>query len=533
MKLTPRFKDPVTLKRLRRFRRHKRAYWSMWVLIILYAISLGSELICNDRPLYVRFKGRSYFPVFKFYPENIFTGSGKQTRPDYKSLKESSLFRDDTKSFLIFTPVPYGPLESIDASSLASEERVTVTFTRVPHVGNVNVSPNFTIVQASSSGHFFNTTDVNVTGLVMTEQWAIDARLRDAVAARFRNEQAPAISIEMVSSDGRSLPATVSLSRFSPRRMAPTTVRLTFREPDTSQRAEKIFFAADMETPARLPPLWNLIEHTQRADLLSMVRTAFTEPVYPSPVAIESHQYTVSIEKNDISWPHAPVRGHFLGIDNAGRDVFARILYGLRTSMTFGFLLVCAAMLIGTIIGSVQGYYGGKIDIVGQRLIEIWSAMPFLYVIILLGSVYGRSFILLLVCYGIFNWIGMSYYMRAEFLRLRNLPFVDAAKCMGIRTPRIIQRHILPNALTPIVTFFPFSLVGAIGSLAALDYLGFGLPPPTPSWGELLHQAQQFRWAWWLILYPSLSIFIVMLLGVFVGEGVRDAFDPRPFSKME
>ena len=132
-----------------------------------------------------------------------------------------------------------------------------------------------------------------------------------------------------------------------------------------------------------------------------------------------------------------------------------------------------------------------------------------------------------------FNWIGISYYARAEFLRLRRQPFVDAARCLGVRSDRIMARHILPNALTPIITFFPFSLVGAIGLLAALDYLGFGLPPPTPSWGELLNQAQKFRWAWWLIVYPSLALFVVMLLGVFVGEGVRDAYDPRPYSRME
>ncbi len=213
--------------------------------------------------------------------------------------------------------------------------------------------------------------------------------------------------------------------------------------------------------------------------------------------------------------------------------MLARIIYGLRISMTFGFLLVAVSMFVGTLIGAVQGYYGGRLDITGQRLIEIWSALPFLYVMILMGSIYGRSFVLLLFCYGIFNWIGISYYMRAEFLRLRKQPFVDSAKCMGISHLKIILRHIMPNALTPIITFFPFYLVGAIGALAALDFLGFGLPPPTPSWGELLYQAQQFRWAWWLILYPSLTLFIVMVLGIFVGEGVRDAFDPRPYSRME
>jgi len=139
----------------------------------------------------------------------------------------------------------------------------------------------------------------------------------------------------------------------------------------------------------------------------------------------------------------------------------------------------------------------------------------------------------LLICYGIFNWIGVSYYMRAEFLRLRTRTFVEAAKCQGFSAARIIFGHILPNALTPLITLFPFLLMGAIGSLAALDFLGFGLPPMTPSCGELMNQAQQFRWAWWLILFPALALFIVMLLTVLVGEGLRDAFDPRQKSRLE
>ena len=242
---------------------------------------------------------------------------------------------------------------------------------------------------------------------------------------------------------------------------------------------------------------------------------------------------TIRFSKEDVLFPFRPVQGHWLGIDSAGRDVLARMLYGLRTSLTFGFLLVLATMVVGVLVGAVQGYYGGVVDIVGQRVIEIWDSLPFLYILILMGSVFGRSFALLLVCYGIFNWVGISYYMRAEFLRLRRQAFVEAARCLGLPGRRIILQHILPNALVPVITFFPFSLVGAIGILAALDYLGFGLPPPTPSWGELLSQAQEYRWAWWLTLYPSLILFVVMLLGVFIGEGVRSAFDPKRFSRME
>ena len=235
----------------------------------------------------------------------------------------------------------------------------------------------------------------------------------------------------------------------------------------------------------------------------------------------------------EISFPFRPCREHPFGIDSGGRDVYARVVHGMRIALLFGLVLAVWAMFIGLVIGAIEGYFGGTTDIVMQRFTEIWSAVPFLYVMIFIGSTMGRSFAILLVCYGIFNWIAVSYYMRAEFLRLRVRTFVEAAKCQGFSAARIIFSHILPNALTPLITLFPFLLMGAIGSLAALDFLGFGLPPMTPSCGELMNQAQQFRWAWWLILFPSLALFIVMFLTVLVGEGLRDAFDPRQKSRLE
>jgi microcin C transport system permease protein len=290
----------------------------------------------------------------------------------------------------------------------------------------------------------------------------------------------------------------------------------------TSQSSEKI--GGD---------LWPKLSEGAQKEILKNVQNRFFGPLDNLRLKANGRLYTVIFDKEDVRFPFRPVKGHIMGIDGAGRDVFARVLYGLRTSMTFGLLLVFASMVLGIVTGALQGYYGGAVDLTGQRLIEIWSALPFLYIMILMGSVYGRSFPLLLLCYGMFNWIGISYYMRAEFLRLREQPFVEAAKCMGIASHKIIFKHILPNGLVPVVTFFPFSLVGAIGALAALDYLGFGLPPPTPSWGELIFQAQQFRWAWWLILYPSLALFTVMLLGVFVGEGIRNAYDPKRYQRLD
>lgn len=534
MKRIPRFQNPIALKRLRRFRGKKRAYVSLWILAMLYGISLFSEWICNDRPLYVRFRGQSYFPALRYYPERVFIDGGRDTRPNYKSLSASPAFREDPANGMIWAPVPFGPDESIDPQSLRGEDLVTVRLTPIPFVGHIDITPDLTIVRALSCGSFFATNDPGVAGLNVAAAWELPESFRRGIAARFRNQAAGRLSASLRRQGPEPMDADVSLSAFTPRSQAPATVRLTFRRsPPGSARTQSMTVNRNGAIAGTPPAAWAGWPESVRTALLAQARQAFDGPLYPEAMTDGHTAYQVDIRRNEVSWPHPPTRGHWMGIDSAGRDVFARILYGLRTSMTFGFLLVILSYGIGIVVGAVQGYFGGRLDITGQRLIEIWSALPFLYVMILMGSVFGQRFSLLLFCYGLFNWIGLSYYIRAEFLRLRGLPFVEAAKCMGMRPSRIIFRHVLPNALTPVVTFFPFSLVGAMGSLAALDYLGFGLPPPTASWGELLHQAQQFRWAWWLILYPSLALFVVMLLGVFVGEGVREAYDPQRFSNME
>lgn len=524
----------ITQKRIRRFKEKKRAYWSLLFLIMLYVLSLGSELICNDKPLYVRYNGNSYFPIFKYYPEDIFLHNDKQTRPNYKRVNKTSAFTAHAENFMVFPLISYGPYENIDPESLRSEEKVILTMTPIPIVGNINIRPDFSTARSTSCGFFFNTKDDSVNGLILTDYWSIAPQLENAIKERFLNKTSPSISVILTSKVNPELEAKISLSKFSQRDSNPETVRISFHQSiDENFKSESIVFNRKMKALGQTPTLWEVISIDERKHLLDSVNKRFTEYLEPFTFTVQNRIYKVNIDKNDISWPHSPILGHWLGIDSNGRDVLARIIYGLRISMTFGFLLVAVSMVIGTLIGAVQGYYGGRLDITGQRLIEIWSALPFLYVMILMGSIYGRSFALLLFCYGIFNWIGISYYMRAEFLRLRKQPFVDSAKCIGISPLKIIIRHIMPNAITPIITFLPFYLVGAIGALAALDFLGFGLPPPTPSWGELLHQAQQFRWAWWLILYPSMVLFIVMILGIFVGEGMRDAFDPRPYSRME
>ena len=527
------FKNPITQKRLRRFKQRRRAWYSLWALVGLYVLSLGAELICNEKPLMVRYNGSLYFPVFKYYPEDTFLNNGIQSRPDYLRLHHLPRFNEDG-NWMLFPLIKYGPQTNIDPASLKDEEIVTVRFSPVPHVGSLDINPDWQVIRHRKADYFFSDKTRLNTETPVTAEWIIPQAFQEAVNKRFENQAADALSVTLTNQSNPFLLASWALSTYQPRSSAPKKIRITLRQPlDESDDVSLLTFTPDMTIKGSYPTLWESLDNTTRSTILQQAEQRFSMPIQKMNIAIGDTRYDVTFDKKDVNWPFPPCRGHWLGIDSSGRDVLARLIYGLRISMSFGLVLALSAMFFGTIVGSIQGYYGGYIDIIVQRIIEIWATLPFLYMMILLGSIFMRSFLLLLIGYGIFNWIGISYYMRAEFLKLRNYPFVDAARCMGIPSRKIIFKHILPNALTPLITFFPFSLIGAIGSLAALDYLGFGLPPPTPSWGEMLHQAQEFRWAWWLILYPSLALFVVIILSAFTGEGVRDAFDPRPYSRMK
>lgn len=332
----------LTKDRFRRFKKIKRAYYSLWILGIAFIVSLASEFIVNDKPLVIRYNGKFYFPIIKFYPAVAFGGIYK-TEADYLVLNRSSDFR--TNGYMIFPLIPHSPLHS-------------------------------------------------------------------------------------------------------------------YLELD--------------ETP-----------------------------------------------------PHKPSRDHWLGTDSMARDVLARLIYGFRICMVFSLSLMFLSVFLGIIIGGIQGYLGGKLDITAQRLIEIWSSLPFLYIVILVGAIYGRNFLLLLIIIALFQWIGLSYYMRGEFLKLKNMTYVKAAKAIGMKPLNILIRQILPNALTPVITLMPFLVISGISSLTALDFLGFGLPPPTPSWGELLQQGLQNLYAPWIAIATIVALFITLLLTTFIGEGIREAFDPK------
>ncbi len=229
--------------------------------------------------------------------------------------------------------------------------------------------------------------------------------------------------------------------------------------------------------------------------------------------------------------PSGPSPDNWLGTDDRGRDVVARLIYGFRISVLFALALTVIGVLLGIVTGAIQGFFGGKTDLAFQRFIEIWGSMPELYLLIIFAAVFDPSLGLLLVLLSLFGWMGLSDYVRAEFLRNRQLDYVRAARALGLSNGQIIWRHILPNSLTPVVTFLPFRMSAAILALTSLDFLGLGVPPGTPSLGELLAQGKNNIDAWWISLSTFAVLVITLLLLTFMGDALRDALDPRKADK--
>ncbi|NOX81233.1 MAG: ABC transporter permease [Deltaproteobacteria bacterium] len=242
---------------------------------------------------------------------------------------------------------------------------------------------------------------------------------------------------------------------------------------------------------------------------------------------LNPHSYNSINLSLDRPVPSPPSRDNFLGTDDRGRDVLARLIYGFRLSVLFGFALTIVGTLLGIIAGAVQGYFGGRTDLFCQRFIEVWSAMPELYLLIIFASIFKPSILLLLILLSMFGWMGLSDYVRAEFLRGRNMEYVKAAKALGVGNLTIMYRHLLPNGMTPVITFLPFRMSGAILALTSLDFLGLGVPPSTPSLGELLAEGKANIDAWWLSLSTFAVLVGTLVLLIFIGEGLRQAFDPR------
>lgn len=335
--------SPINRRRLALFKANRRGWWSLWIFMALFTLSLGAELLANDKPIVVRYEGQWYFPVFKRYPETTFGGEFP-LQANYKSPYIQELIAAGD-GWMIWPPIPF------DYASI-----------------------NY-----------------------------------------------------------------------------------------------------DLQVPAPAPP-------------------------------------------SSTNW---------LGTDDQGRDVLARVIYGFRISILFALILTLISSVIGVIAGALQGYYGGWVDLLGQRFLEVWSGLPVLYLLIILASFVQPNFWWLLGIMLLFSWMTLVDVVRAEFLRGRNLEYVRAARALGMRNVTIMFNHILPNAMVSTLTFMPFILTGAIGTLTALDFLGFGLPPGSPSLGELVAQGKANLQAPWLGITAFVVLAAMLTLLVFIGEAARDAFDPR------
>lgn len=361
--------SPLNQRRLSNFKRNRRAWYSLWIFLTLFVISLFAEFIANDKPILVRYRGEFYMPVLQFYSESEFGGT----------FKTEAIYRDPEVKCLIAS----GGLEACFDD------------------------PEGVIADAE---------DGVVAGEAIETGWA----------------------------------------------------------------------------------LWPIIPHS------------FNRPVDIGGQA-----------------PSPPSADNWLGTDDVKRDVAARIVYGFRISMLFAIIVTVLNSILGAIAGAVQGYFGGRTDLIFQRLLEIWGSMPGLMVIIILFTILGRSFTILVVVTVLFGWTALVGLVRAEFLRARNFEYVRAAQALGVSDSKIMFRHVLPNAMVSSLTMLPFMVTGAISTLATLDFLGLGLPTSYPSLGELTQQAKANLYAPWLA-FSAIGTFTLMLtLLIFIFEGVRDAFDPR------
>jgi microcin C transport system permease protein len=257
--------------------------------------------------------------------------------------------------------------------------------------------------------------------------------------------------------------------------------------------------------------------------ILQRITTNGNRAVFP----LNRHSFNTINLAIDGPVPSPPTGENILGTDDRGRDVFARLLYGFRLSVLFGFALTFVGTLVGIVSGATQGFFGGRTDLFFQRFIEVWSAMPELYLLIIFASIFKPSVLLLLILLSLFSWMGLSDYVRAEFLKGRNMEYVKAALALGVSNVTIMVRHLLPNGMTPVITFLPFRMSASILALTSLDFLGLGVPPATPSLGELLAQGKSNIDAWWLSLSTFTVLVGTLVLLIFIGEALREAFDPR------
>ena len=473
--------SPKFRQGFQRFRRQKRAYFSLILLLIIFAATLPAELLCNSRPILMRVDGRWFFPVFREYTEVDFGGTSSVV-PDYRDPGFWRRIGCDPEAAGVYVPSDQEePAEDGQIEEDAEELLDMFGEKRQPSAPRVNpVAPRPAVAAA---------------GLRVYGRPALFKLPQVAQARAAADNQTPP----------RAQANDSILDMFDPE---PHDVAEPLRGEDEKSR----------QTMARACwALWPPVRYDY-ATIETDTRVGRSALVAPWDQQLPGGHKMI---------PSGWLDGHYLGTDNRGRDVLARLVYGLRVSLLFGILLAVSSTLIGTVLGACQGFFAGWVDLFGQRLTEIWGSLPRLYLLMILSSLLARNIIVLFVILNLTSWMGMAAYMRAEFLKGRNFDYVRAARALGVRSTGIMFRHLLPNSMTPIITFFPFAVTGGVLALVSLDFLNLGVPSPFPSLGELLRQGQANLHATWIIFPTFIVLSGTITMLTFIGDGLRNAFDPR------
>jgi microcin C transport system permease protein len=441
--------SPLNVRRWQSFKANRRGYYSFWIFLVLFVVSLFAEFIANDKPFYVRYDGKSFFPVFAAYPETAFDGEF-ETAADYRDPFLQKVIREGMPRLGTITE---------------GSGYVDGTYTNVRLTGGSGSGASATI---TVKGNAVSTVTITDPGSHYATDDILSASNRDL------GGKGAGFSVPV------AYQAKGGFMLWPPIRYSYNTQNL------------------DLPTPAPSKPTWLLSEKECKA--------------------VVERKGLSSCRDLEYNW---------LGTDDQGRDVVARLIYGFRISVLFGLALTILSSIIGVAAGAVQGYFGGWTDLLFQRFIEIWTAVPSLYLLLIISSVLVPGFFVLLGILLLFSWVSLVGLVRAEFLRGRNFEYIHAARALGVSNRTIMFRHLLPNAMVATMTFLPFIMSGSVAALTSLDFLGFGLPPGSPSLGEMLAQAKANVQAPWLGIAAFMTVATMLSLLIFVGEGVRDAFDPR------
>ncbi|NLM16582.1 MAG: ABC transporter permease subunit [Candidatus Riflebacteria bacterium] len=509
------FTTPIFKRRWRKFTTLKRGYWSFIIILTLFVISWFAGVLINDKALFVSYKGKYYFPVFASHYNGREFGLDSYSSPNYRVLKQIFNARNAENKAALEKMFPSKSDIPKDLSSLPKEladyikhgpDKVILPIYPFGTTANLMEElpsrPPHPPLRGEASLKSSAWIDI-----FLTEDQYEFAEGRDAYLDKLSDE---------LLAKGKD--PDVEMLKVVRKEIRSGNIKL---KPAVKYPWAGLYMKYDLFVlPETRPTDQELIEVFKKPEWVGYSNYQLYKKM------AENGMLELKPGVEPINYPH------FLGTDDRGRDVFARMVYGFRISISFSLLVTTLCYAIGICIGAFLGYYGGWFDIIMQRIVEIWSATPFLYTVMILATFITPNFFLLAIILVFFNWISMTYYIRAEFLREKSKDYVAAAKAIGCTDFEIIFKHILPNALTPVISFAPFAIVGNIGSLVSLDFLGFGLPAPTPSWGELLGQGLANLSKPWLILSPTLAMFFTLLLVSFIGEAIREAFDPKQYSRL-